>query len=271
MTSEFDIELPLLLEAIYRRYSYDFRSYATSSLKRRLTQASDRFGCRTLSGLQERVLREPGLMLELLSELTVQASAMFRDPSFFRALREKVVPYLRTYPSLKIWNAGCGAGEEVYSLAILLREEGLLDRALVYATDINPEALRRAEEGIYKLDRIEGFAEAYRQAGGRASLSDYYTAGCGAAVFDKALRKDVLFSDHSLATDSVFAEVQLVLCRNVLIYFDRSLQDRAVGLFRDALCSKGFLGLGAKETLRFSKAGAEFSEFARGEKIYQRR
>jgi chemotaxis protein methyltransferase CheR len=271
LSAEFDIELPLLLEAIHLKYNYDFRRYAISSLKRRLQQALEHFGCSSLSALQERVLREPEIMRGLLAHLTVQVTDMFRDPSFYRALREKVVPYLRTYPSLKVWIPGCATGEEVYSLAILLREEGLLDRTLIYATDINPEALRQAEAGIYALDRIADFSKAYAEAGGQASLSDYYTAGYNAAVFDKSLRQGVLFSDHSLATDSVFAEVQLITCRNVLIYFDRVLQDRAVALFRDSLCRKGFLGLGSQETLSFSTHAAEFSEFVREERIYQRR
>ena len=271
MSQDVDIALPLLLEAIHRRYGYDFRRYASSSLKRRLAQAVQHLQCRSLSGLQERVLGEPEVMHELLAYLTVQVSEMFRDPGFYRALREKVVPHLRTYPSLKVWVPGCASGEEVYSLAILLREEGLLDRTRIYATDINPQALRKAEAGIYGLDRMAGFSKAYREAGGRASLADYYAAGYDAAIFDKTLREEVLFSDHSLATDSAFAEVQLVTCRNVLIYFDRALQDRALGLFRDSLCRKGFLGLGAKETLAFSGHAAEFSDFAREERIYQRR
>ena len=271
MSGEFDIELPLLLEAIHLKYSYDFRRYALSSLKRRLEQALQDFDCQSLSTLQERVLREPEVMRGLLARLTVQVSEMFRDPSFYRALREKVVPYLRTYPSLKVWIPGCATGEEVYSLAILLREEGLLDHTLIYATDINPESLRKAETGIYELERIAEFSKAYREAGGRTSLSDYYTAGYNAAVFDKTLRAGVLFSDHSLATDSVFTEVQLITCRNVLIYFDRALQDRAVALFRDSLCRKGFLGLGAKETLAFSIHAAEFADWVREERIYQRR
>jgi len=267
----FETELKLLLEAIYLRFHYDFRHYAPASLRRRLSLAMSRFGCRSLSGLQEQILHDAGVFPELLSFLTIIVSEMFRDPDFYRALREKVVPLLQTYPSLKIWVAGCSTGEEVYSLAILLQEEGLLDRSLIYATDINPEALRRAKTGIYDLKRIAQFSEAYHAAGGRASLSDYYTAAYGSAVFDKALRKDVVFSDHSLATDNVFAEVQLVTCRNVLIYFDRALQDRALELFRDSLCRKGFLCLGAKETLSFSDHAAEFSEFAREERIYQKR
>jgi chemotaxis protein methyltransferase CheR len=180
------------------------------------------------------------------------------------------VPLLRTYPSLKIWVAGCSAGEEAYSLAILLREEGLLQRSLIYATDINPRMLERAEAGIYPIDRIAGFTIHHRESGAKSSLSDYYTAAYGRAIFDKSLREHIVFSDHSLATDSVFAEVQFVSCRNVLIYFDRPLQDRAVGLFRDSLCRQGFLGLGSKESLRFSGQASAFVSFVPQEKIYQK-
>lgn len=266
-----DIELRLLLEAIHKRYHYDFRGYSMASLKRRLGQARARFGCGSFSQLQDRVLHDPAVLPELIGYLTVQVSELFRDPAYFRALRETVVPHLRTYPSLKVWVAGCSAGEEVYSLAILFREEGLAERTMFYGTDINPEALRRAEAGVYDLDRIPLFTENHRRAGGRSSLSDYYTAAYGAAVFDKSLRRRTVFSDHSLVSDAVFAEVQLVSCRNVLIYFDRELQERALGLFADALVRKGFLGLGAKESLRFSRHAAAFTEFARDERIYQKR
>ena len=271
MQAVFDIELTLLLEAIHLRYHHDFRRYATASLKRRLTQAMAELGCQSLSGLQEKVLREPEGFRQLLSFLTIQVSEMFRDPDLYRALRSDVVPLLQTYPSLKIWVPGCSTGEEVYSLAILLREERLLERTLIYATDINQEALRKAEGGVYELERMAKFSEAYLAAGGRASLSDYYTVAYGAAIFDKTLREDVVFSDHSLATDGVFAEVQLVSCRNVLIYFDRELQDRAIALFRDSLCRKGFLCLGAKETLSFSSLAPHFDAFVREERIYQKR
>lgn len=266
----FDIELELLMEAIYLKYHHDFRHYAMSSMKRRLVRAMERFECPTLSRLQERVLREPEVFHELLSVLTIQVSEMFRDGAFFRAVRSEVAPVLRTYPSLKLWVAGCSAGEEVYSLAILLREEGLLDRAIIYATDINADALRRAESGVYDLDRIAQYSEAYLAAGGTGSLSDYYSAAYGSAVFDSSLRKDVVFSDHSLATDGVFAEVQLVSCRNVLIYFDRELQERSFGLFRESLCRKGFLALGAKETVDFSSHANAFAAFSREHKIYQK-
>jgi chemotaxis protein methyltransferase CheR len=270
-TVEFDIELRLLLEGIYLRYQHDFRQYATASLRRRLAAALDRFGVATLSALQERVLRDPAVFQALLSFLTVQVSEMFRDPSFFRSLREVVVPWLRTFPSLKVWVAGCATGEEVYALAILLREEGLLDRTLIYATDISPQALERAEAGIYELDRFPAFSESYLGSGGRASLSDYYTAAYGAAALDRSLRAGVVFTDHSLATDQVFAEVQLVTCRNVLIYFNPALQERAVGLFRDALCRNGFLGLGAGESLRFSAHAGAFEPVVPALRIYRRR
>lgn len=266
-----DIELRLLLEGLYLRYGYDFRGYSPASVRRRLVQARERLGLATFSALQERVLREPSLLRELLGHLTVQVSELFRDPAYFRALREQVLPHLRTYPSVKIWVAGCSTGEEVYSLAILLREEGLDERAMIYATDINPAALRKAEAGVYALERLAGFTENHRRAGGRSSLSDYYTAAYGAAVFDKSLRRHVVFSDHSLVSDAVFAEVHLVSCRNVLIYFERPLQDRAVGLFRDSLVLQGFLGLGARESLRFSAHAPGFEEFSRGERIYRRR
>ncbi|MEO8181710.1 MAG: CheR family methyltransferase [Deltaproteobacteria bacterium] len=264
-----DIELGLLLDAIFQTYHYDFRLYAPASLKRRVRSALAHFGCETISRLQERVIREPKLFSDLLRFLTVQVSDLFRDPSYYRSLREKVVPYLRTYPSLKVWVAGCATGEEAYSLAILLLEEGLLERTLIYATDINPESLRAADAGIYDVERFKRFSENYLAAGGRASLSRYYTARYSSAMFDRTLKKAILFSDHSLATDTAFAEVELASCRNVLIYFERALADRALGVLRDSLCRKGFLGLGLKETLRFSAHSHAFVEFVRDDRIYQ--
>jgi chemotaxis protein methyltransferase CheR len=269
--SNFDIELQLLIDAIFLKYHFDFRGYSTASLKRRLRAALVRFNCQTLSQLQDRVLHDAASFPMLLDFLTVPVSEMFRDPSYFRSLRETVVPLLRTYPSLKVWVAGCSTGEEVYSLAILLREEGLLQRTLIYATDINPQTLQKAEAGVYELQRIAGFTDNHRRSGARSSLSDYYTAGYDRAVFDKSLRQNIVFTDHSLATDSVFAEVQLVSCRNVLIYFNRELQDRAVGLFRDALCRRGFLGIGSKESLRFSSHADAFTDLVRKDRIFQKR
>jgi chemotaxis protein methyltransferase CheR len=264
------IELELLLEAIFRKYHYDFRGYSQASIKRRLAQAQQRFGLATLSKLQEAVLHDPAMLPELLNYLTVQVSEMFRDPSFFKALRERVVPILRTYPSLKVWVAGCSAGEELYSLAILFREEGLESRTIFYATDINAMALDKARAGVYEIDRLPVFTENHQRSGGKTSLSEYYTAAYSNVAFDKTLRDRAVFSDHSLVTDSVFAEVHLISCRNVLIYFDRSLQDRAIGLFKDSLVRKGFLALGAKESLRFSAHDTAFLDFVPEERIYQR-
>ena len=266
-----EIELRLLLEAIYLRYHYDFRGYSLDSMARRLGKAKEHFKCRSYSLLQDRVLHEPSVFPELMSYLTVQVSEMFRDPSYFRSLREYVVPYLKTYPSLKVWVAGCSTGEELFSLAILFREEGLESRTMFYGTDINSEALRKAERGMYSLARIPVFTQNHRLSGGRSSLSDYYTAAYGAAIFDKSLCDRAVFSDHSLVSDTVFAEVQLISCRNVLIYFDQELRDRALGLFKDALSRKGFLGLGSKESLVTSRYAGAFTQCVRRERIYEKR
>ena len=265
-----DIELRLLLEALYLRYHYDFRCYARSSLRRRLRVAMDKFGCNSLSQLQHRLLHEKGLLPELMDILTVQVSDMFRDPLYFLSLRERVVPLLRTYPSLKVWVAGCSTGEEAYSMAILLKEEGLLDRTLIYATDINTRALERAQAGVFDIDRISGFSENHRQSGGRGSLSAHYTAAYGKAAFDRSLKAHMTFADHSLSTDSVFSEVQLISCRNVLIYFTRALQDRALGLFSESLCYKGFLGIGSSESLRFSLLADSFAALDADNRIFQK-
>jgi chemotaxis protein methyltransferase CheR len=268
---EFDIEFKLLIDAIYHMYHYDFRGYAPASLRRRLKTALNRFNCRTLSQLQDKVVHDSAAFPALLDFLTVQVSEMFRDPAYFLALRERVVPLLRTYPSLKVWVAGCSAGEEAYSLAILLHEEGLLSKTLIYATDINTRTLQKAAAGVYGIERIAGFTANHHKSGARSSLSDYYTAAYGRAVFNKWLKDHIVFSDHSLATDSVFAEMQLVSCRNVLIYFNRELRDRALGLFCESLCRRGFLGIGSKESLRFSAQADAFLDFAPAERIFQRR
>jgi chemotaxis protein methyltransferase CheR len=266
-----EVEMSLLLEAILARYHYDFRGYSIASLKRRLKQAAERFDSGTFLNLRDRLLMEPAIFPQLLDYLTVQVSEMFRDPPFFRALREEVLPHLKTYPSLKVWIAGCSSGEELYSMAILFREEGLESRTIFYATDIHSGALHKAEAGIYSIERLAQFSKNYQDAGGKASLSDYFTAAYGNAVFDKTLRRQTVFSDHSLVSDSVFAEVHLVCCRNVLIYFDKELQNRAVGLFKDALVRRGFLALGAKEGLHLSCHKQNFAEISHGKRIYQKR
>jgi chemotaxis protein methyltransferase CheR len=267
----FDLEVRLFMEGVFERYCQDFRQYALVSVRRRLAQALVHFRCDPLSMLQHRVLREPVLFTELLGFLTVHVSELFRDPEYFRALRSQVLPHLATYPSIRVWIAGCSTGEEAYSVAILLREEGLLERALLYATDVDPQALAVGRGGIYPVERMAAFSASYQKAGGRGSLSDHYTAAYDGAAFDRGLRNRIVFSDHSLATDGVFAEVHLVSCRNVLIYFDRPLQDRALELFHKALVRAGFLGLGAKESLLYSTHAGQFSEFVAEQRIYQKR
>ncbi|WP_109585481.1 CheR family methyltransferase [Cupriavidus plantarum] len=266
----FEIELDLLLEAIFRKYQHDFRRYARASLRRRLAQATQDFGLETLSQLQDRMLRDTAVFARLLQYLTVQVSEMFRDPSYFRAIREHVVPVLQTYPSVNVWVAGCSSGEELWSLAILFEEEGLAERTVFYATDINPEALVAARAGVYDAGRLRVFGENYLAAGGRRSLSDYYHAAYGKAKFSASLIRQSVFADHSLATDSVFQEAQLISCRNVLIYFDRGLQDRAIGLFRDALARRGFLGLGSKESLQFTAHAGDFETVDARERLYRK-
>jgi chemotaxis protein methyltransferase CheR len=266
-----DLELELLITAIWEKYHYDFRHYSRASLKRRVSQILIKQSLSSISVLQGRILHETSFFTEFLAMLTVPVTEMFRDPSFFKKIREEVIPILNTYPSLKIWVAGCSTGEEVYSYAILLHEAGLLRKSLIYGTDINPASLSRAKNAIFETDQIRKFTENYQKSGGTASFSDYYRADYDAAVLDQAIRQNVVFSDHSLASDQVFSEVNFVSCRNVLIYFDRELQDNAIGLFKDALCRKGFLALGSKETLNYSTHLKDFTNFIPSEKIYQRR
>lgn len=264
------IELDLFLEALHRRWHYDFRSYSRASLIRRVDLARERLGCASLSELQGRVLRDETVLPDVLDALTVQVSELFRDPGYYLSLRRAVVPHLRTFPSLKVWVAGCADGEELYSLAILFREEGLFDRTIFYATEINRRALARAEAGVYPIDRLPAFSQNYQRAGGTGTLADHYTAAYGRVAFDRALRARTVFTEHSLATDQVFSEVHLISCRNVLIYFDSPLQDRALGLFAEALARGGFLGLGSHETLRFSSHAPSFAAFDEPCRIWRR-
>src|SRR5688500_14198389 len=225
------IEIELLLEAIFRHYGFDFRSYAYASIRRRLWRRMEAEGLTTITGLQDRVLHQPALMEQLLLDLSINVTAMFRDPTFYLAFREKVIPLLRTYPFIRVWHAGCSTGEEVYSMAILLEEAGLYDRARIYATDINEVVVHRARTGIFPLERMQEYTENYIRAGGTRSFSEYYTAKYDGALFSPALQRNVVFSQHNLVTDRSFAEFNVILCRNVLIYFDRTLQTRVHGLF----------------------------------------
>ena len=269
---EFEIvELMPLLEAINLKYSYDFRQYSPASMKRGVVRAMNLMVCPSLSVLEEKVLHDSECFDYLLRFLTNPMSEMFRDPSYVLSLRERVIPILKTYPSLKIWVAGCSTGEEVYSLAILLQEEELLERTILYATDINPRSLEKADTGIFELGNIQKFTWNYQKSGGKGSLSDYYTAAVNSVKFNSALKKNVIFANHSLVTDAVFSEMHLISCRNVLIYFDRELQDRVFGLFHESLCRKCFLGLGSKETILFSRHAKYFDPFVQKDRIFQKK
>jgi len=263
--------LRALLEGVFHTYHHDFRAYAWPSLRRRAETALIKMGAASFEDVTTRILTDRDAFTEFLAYLTVQVSEMFRDPPFFKAFRDQVIPVLQTYPSLRLWLAGCGPGEELYSFAIMLREAGLLERATIYATDVSASALASARQGIYEAGRLPGFSANYLAAGGKESLARYYTAGYGSVRFDRSLAENVVFADHSLATDQVFAEVHVVVCRNVLIYFDGKLQHRATQLFRDSLIRRGFLGLGSKESLDFCPVRPDFEEYVASEKWYRRR
>ncbi len=265
------IEIDLLLEAIHRCYGYDFRGYALASLRRRLWHRAYGEGLQTLSGLQERVLHDRDCMDRLLRDLSINVTEMFRDPSFHRALREHVFPLLRTHPFVRVWNAGCSTGEEIYSLAIALREEGLLERTRIYATDIDEAALARARSGSFPLARMQRYTENYLRAGGEAEFSSYYSVKGDAARFDPSLADGVVFAQHNLVTDGSFNEFQLIVCRNVLIYFGRRLQEDVLGLFGESLARFGILALGRKESIRHSGQDDVFEPLVETEKIFRRR
>ena len=265
------LEIELLLEAVYRHYGYDFRQYAFSSLRRRLKKRLEAEGLGTFSQLQDRVLHDPTAMEGMLRDMSVNVTGMFRDPTFFLALRQKVVPLLRTYPFVRIWHAGCATGEEVYATAILLEEEGLYDRARIYATDLNVHALDRAKAGIFPLARMREYTASYQQAGGLRSFSEYYTANYDAALFDSRLRRNVLFAQHNLATDTSFSEFNVIFCRNVLIYFDRRLKARTLKLFADSFAPFGIMCLGRRESLRFTEVEHDYDEIDAKERIYRRK
>lgn len=255
-----DIEIRLLLEAIYLKYGYDFRDYSKAHVKRRILGRLTRSKLSTISEMQHVVLNDLDFFHVLLLDLSLNVTEMFRDPGFFHAIREKVIPLLKTYPFLKIWHAGCSTGEEVYSMAILLKEEGLTDRCILYATDFNQAVLAKASEAIYPVDRMKAYAENYIKAHGKTSISDYFTVKYNAAILDKSLKKNIVFSDHNLVTDGVFGEMNMIVCRNVLIYFNRELQNRVYELFFESLLPGGILCLGAKETLMFSKHKEYFKQ-----------
>lgn len=265
------LEVDLLLDAIYRRWGYDFRSYARASIERRIGQFLSGSGCGSVSEMIPRVLHDREFFSKLARYFSISVTELFRDPFVYRAVREQVVPMLRTWPHVKIWHAGCATGEEVYSLAIVLKEEGVYDRATIYATDFNEEAIQQAREGVYDMGKLQEATRNYQGSGGKASFSVYYHARYDAAVMDAALKQRMVFSTHNLASDSVFGEMHLVFCRNVLIYFNRELQNRALGLFTESLVHGGFLCLGTKEDLRFTDAREKYEIVDGKARIYRLR
>ncbi len=266
-----DVEIRLLLEGVQQIYGYDFRDYADASIKRRLSHWLAESEFDTFSQAQSQLLRDRGAFESLVRGITVNVTEMFRDPAFFRAVREQVVPFLKTYPFVKIWHAGCATGEEAYSMAILLNEEGMAGRYRMYATDINETVLRKAGEGVMPITQMQRFTRNYQKAGGTASFADYYTARYDRAILSASLKKDIVFAPHNLAVDSEFGEMNLVLCRNVMIYFRPALKERCLQLFDSSLLPGGFLCLGLKETLEKRKIGERYEELTPPLRIYRKR
>jgi len=264
------LEIELLLEAVHRRYGFDFREYAQASLRRRLYRRMAAEGVTTVSQLQDRLLHDPPCMERLLLDLSINVTAMFRDPSFYLAFRNTVVPALRTYPFTRVWCAGCSTGEEVYSLAILMHEEGVYDRTRIYATDINESVLQTAREGVFPLDRMQQYTQNYLRAGGQGDFSRYYVAAYDGARFSRALTENVVFAQHNLAMDRGFNDFNVILCRNVMIYFDKGLQDRVHGLFYESLETFGILALGHKESISFTPYADRYEALVPEERIYRK-
>lgn len=271
LTDISDIEISSLLEAIFQKYGYDFRQYSKAHIHRRLSNRMLLDNIKDPAVLQEKALNDPVFAATLLQDLSITVTEMFRDPAFYVAVREKVVPMLRTYSFIRIWHAGCSTGEEVYSMAILLQEENLYERTTIYATDFNQHALDQAKEGIYTTEAIRGYTVNYQKSGGKESLSEYYTSQYDRVIMDRRLKENIVWANHNLVTDSVFAEVHLVCCRNVLIYFDRQLQNRVQDLFYNSLIHGGILCLGSKESLRFSDHAHGYMEVDSKNRIYKKK
>jgi chemotaxis protein methyltransferase CheR len=265
-----EIELSLLLEGVFRKYGFDFREYAPASLRRRVWRRAHAEGLSTISALQDKLLHDPSCMERLLLDLSINVTAMYRDPTFYVAVREEVVPLLRTYPFTRIWVAGCSTGEEVYSLAILLQEEGVYERTRIYATDINESVLERARAGVFPLDKMREYTQNYIKAGGKRAFSEYYLAKYDGAQFQRSLIENVVFAQHNLVSDRSFNEFNVIVCRNVMIYFDRALQDRVHRLFYESLTNFGVLGLGSKESIQFSPYEDCFEEIDANERLYRK-
>lgn len=264
-----NIEIQMLLEAIFLKYGYDFRDYSFTHIKRRIMHVAKILEV-SVSELQHKVLYNKQTLEKLLPEFSINVTQMFRDPSFYKAFRQEVIPILKTYPFIKIWHAGCSTGEEAYSMAILLKEENLYNRCQIYATDFNNVVIQKAKKGIYPIEAMKNYTINYQQSGGKASFSDYYIAKYNAAYLDTSLKEKITFAQHNLVIDGVFGEMNVIICRNVMIYFNQDLQDRVISLFYESLSNGSFLCLGSKESLRFSHLQHNFVEVVGKEKIYQK-
>ncbi|MDP4098073.1 protein-glutamate O-methyltransferase CheR [Paenibacillus sp. P96] len=264
------IELELLMEGVHRLYGYDFRNYALPSLRRRVHHSAQSENVKSISGLQEKVLHDRACFDRLVQSLSIPVTEMFRDPLLFRTFREEIIPVLRTYPYIRIWHAGCSTGEEVYSMAIMLHEEGLYDKARIYATDMNAKSLQQAKEGVYGIDKMKLYTKNYLDSGGTQSFSEYYTARYNSVMFQPFLRKNIIFAEHNLATDRSFNEFNVIFCRNVMIYFNDELRNQVHGLFHESLSRFGVLVLGAKESIQFTDYSGFYEPLGRGEKIYRK-
>jgi len=266
-----ELEISLLLEAVYRKYGYDFRQYSKAHIRRRIMNRKTLSGLEDVSQIQSKVLKDETFAYELLQDLSITVTEMFRDQDFYRSIREKVIPILKTYPFIKIWHAGCATGEEAYSMAIILQEEGLYDRTTIYATDFNQRVLNLAKEGIFSNKMMAEYTSNYQLSGGQESFSNYYTSSYDNVIMNQSLKKNIVWANHNLVTDSVFAEMHLILCRNVLIYFDKNLQNKVQELFYDSLINGGILCLGSKEGLRFTDYSEKYSELDKKQRIFKKR
>lgn len=266
-----ELEISLLLEAIYQKYGYDFRQYSEAHIKRRIMNRMAMSGLKDVSQVQSKVLNDGTFAHKLLHDLSITVTEMFRDPSFYKSLREKVIPVLKTYPFIKIWHAGCSTGEEAYSMAIIMQEEGLYDRTTIYATDFNQQALNKAKEGIFSNEMMKEYTTNYQLSGGKESFADYYISNYDHVIMNQSLKKNIVWANHNLVTDSVFAEVHLILCRNVLIYFDKNLQNKVQKLFYNSLINGGILCLGSKESLRFTDLYEEYTELDNKQRVFKKK
>ena len=265
-----NIEIQLLLEAVFQKFGYDFRNYSKAHIKRRILYRLSASGLKSISEMQHKILYKDGFIDLILGDLSINVTDMFRDPLFYKIIRKEVIPVLRTYPFFKIWHAGCSTGEEVYSMAILLKEENLYDRAQIYATDFNRIVLKKARQGIYSVNKIKEYTQNYQKAGGLNSFSDYYTARYDSVIFDNSLKTNIVFADHNLVNDGIFAEMNMIICRNVLIYFNKDLQNKVIKLFEKSLIPGGYLCLGSKENIQFTESYSSFKVIDNNEKIYKK-